>query len=210
MSAEINWKNKYFTLRTKYMEDLKMAFRQGMEQGAQQAQMQQAQEQQAQQQALDEAAMGQQPGQPGQEGEDASQQDPGFQDSANPQGSELDQHIQKLESMLGNAGSSMAKAESDNLRSTIEALKAMRKTQKESYDLKKSEYAIKGIAKALHKPAHKHGVQATANLTSNAKQALSMQHKIVQEMMKSWGEEEKRAATGIKGILNVEGLTKKE
>lgn len=198
-----------------------MAFRLGMEQGQQQAQQQQALDAQAQaqemeqQQKLAEAGgMGGQPGQeqpgqgqPPQAGEEGQEAAPGEAPGMeNPNGSELDQHINKLESMLG--GSKDQGPEQQEIKKSLEAIKSLRKAEKFTYDMKKSDMAIKGIAKALHKPSFKIGVQAQHNLNDNAKKAVTLQHKIVNDIMKAWKAEETRASHDISNILNVENLTK--
>lgn len=205
MPAEINFKNKYLELRSKYIADVDMAFRLGMEQGMQQAQQQQALDAQAQaqeaeqQQKLAEAngMGGEQPedGQPPQEGEQPAQ--PGMEGQG---GSELDQHINKLESMLGGS------EQSPEIKKSLEAIVSLRKAEKLAVELKKSDMAIKGIAKALHKPSFKIGVQAQSNMTNNAKKSVSMQHKIVNDVMKAWKEEESKADNKIENILNIENL----
>lgn len=217
MSAEINYKSKYMELRSKYMNDLDMAFRLGFEQGTQQAQQDQAMQAQAQQQQLDQMAAGggmpgqpgqegapgqEQPGQPGQEG--APGQPPGAeaQDPMAGQPSELDQHISKLEGMI-------AKSEDLELKNTLHGLVSMRKAELQSTQLKKNEQAIKGIAKALHKPHFKMSQTAVHNLSTSAKQGASMQHRIVNDVMSKMEAEEKRASKDIKEILNIEGLTDK-
>lgn len=198
MSAEINYKNKYMELRSKYMNDLDIAFRLGFEQGGQQAQQDQQMQQDQQAHELSAAEAGapqvtQAPGvdqPPGQDGAPTSE---------HPEGSELDQHIAKLESMI-------AKSESpEDLKKSVNELgndlKKLQKSWKEQSDLRKSEQAIKGIAKALHKPAFKLTKQASINLNDNAKQAVSMQHKIVNDVMAKMEEEEKKASKDIKTIL---------
>jgi hypothetical protein len=223
MSGEINWKQKYRELKAKYMESVDAAFRVGFEQGQQQASQQQAQQQQ---QMAQQQAMGGQPGAggaPGQEaqgpeaGDFADQQDPGpsvppaggqgiqpMQDSEHPDGSELDQHIAKLESMLqkGEDVTVLIKAIND--------IKVLQKSQKEQLELRKSARAIPEIAKALHKPAFKLGVQASHNLKTAQKSAVTMQHKIVTDIMSKWEVEERNASKDILSQLNIEGLTKKE
>ncbi len=47
-------------------------------------------------------------------------------------------------------------------------------------------------------------------MNDNAKRAVTMQHKIVDDVMKKWEEEEMKASKGIHQIIQVEGLTKKE
>ncbi len=218
MSAEINYKNKYIELRSKYMNDLDMAFRLGMEQGMQQAQNDQAAQAQAEQQQLDQMAAGGapgQPGQPGQEGNAPGQPQPGQEQLGQPgqeaqpgqdpmagQPTELDQHISKLEGMI-------AKSEDQELKNTLQGLVSLRKSELQKIQFSKSEQAIKGIVKALHKPTFKMGAVAVNNLSTSAKLAASAQHKIVNEVMEKFEVEEKRASAGIKDILNLEGLTSK-
>jgi hypothetical protein len=208
MSVEINYKKKYIELRSKYINDLDMAFRLGFEQGGQQAQQQQALDAQAQnqeaeqQQAMAEAggmngAAPQEGQQPGQEG----QQPPGAEG-----GSELDQHISKLEGMLGKP--EQKPEDKEAIQKSLEAIISLRKAEKLAGDMKKSELAIKGIAKALHKPAFKMGAQAQHNLDDNAKKSVTLQHKIVNDIWKSWKEEESKAGKDIHSILNVENLVK--
>lgn len=210
MSAEINYKNKYLALRGKYISDLDMAFRLGFEQGQQQAQQDQAMQAQQEQAQMDQMmAQNQAGGAPGegQPGEAAPGEQP--QDGSDPMsagGSELDQHIAKLESMINGSGASA----DPEIKKSLESLKALRKAELEKIQFKKSEQAIKGISKALHKPNYKISALANHNLSTGAKSAVSMQHKIVNDVMSKMQEEEKRASVDIKNILNVEGLTKKE
>lgn len=201
MPATINYKSKYIELRSKYIADLDMAFRLGIEEGAKQAQQQQAidaqakaQEMEMQKQNIEAGGQETQPGQP----EDVAQEGA---PSADQGGSELDQHISKLEGMLGSNPE-------PEIQKSLQAIVSLRKSEKEAIEMKKSELAIKGIAKALHKPAFKIGVQAAHNLTDSAKRAVTLQHKIVNDVMKAWKEEESKASKDIKNILDVEGLIK--
>lgn len=194
--AEINWKSKYTELKAKYMNAVDAAFRIGMEQGMQQAQMQQMQDQ-AQQQAEAEAA--QQGGQPGQPGEEGAPQEGGeMAQSEHPQGSELDQHISQLEGMLG---------KSELTEQDMAAMKKSLASLKFAADMKKSDAAVKGIAKAL-KPAPKMSAQAQHNLTPTAKAAVHGQAKIVENIMKAWEEQESDLSNSIINIVAGEGLKK--
>jgi hypothetical protein len=205
MPGEINYKNKYMELRSKYMNDLDMAFRLGFEQGGQQAQQDQMAQKEAEAQEIQSAAAGAQPGQPGESGApgEAPGQapgQPGQPPSEHPEGSELDQHIAKLESMISKPAGD-AKEMGQELGKSLEDLKKLSKSWKEQSDLRKSQAAIAGIAKALHKPAFKMSKQASINLNENAKQSVSMQHKIVTDVMAKMEAEEKRASKDIKAIL---------
>lgn len=199
--SEINYKAKYEALKLKFMNAVDMAYRLGFEDGAKQSQMDQMMQAQQQQAELEQqaAAGGMGEGAPGEE-----QPQEAAPDSAHPDGSELDQHIAELEGLLGKteAGSEQYQA----LKKSLDTFKSY----KLKIDLKKSELAIKGIAKALQKPKFAIGKQANHNLSNSAKQAVSKQEEIVRSVMKSWEQEESRAAKNIKNVLTVEGLTKKE
>jgi len=210
MPASINYKNKYLELRTKYIADIDVAFRLGFEAGAQQAQQQQALDAQAQ---AKEAEMRMQQteaaginGQPGIGGSPEASEPAGAEGEQSPQAgapqqsSELDQHIGKLESMLGSA--------SPEIKKSLQEIIDIRKAEKLAADINNGNNAIKGIVKALHKPAFKIGVQASHNMNDNAKKAVTLQQKIVTDIFKSWTEEESNAKKDISAILGVEGITK--
>jgi hypothetical protein len=201
-----DYKSKYKELRAKYINDLDMAFRLGCEAGAQQAQMQQTLDTQAQMNEQNsqiesgDANLSTEAGSPetnAQENSNAADN----MESAQAGGSELDQHINRLEGMLGSDAS-------PEVKKSLDAILSLRKAEKQAQELRKSQAAISGIAKALHKPAFKLGVQASHNLSDNAKKAVSLQHKIVNDVMKSWEEQENKAKNSIENILNIEGLLK--
>lgn len=196
MPAQINYKNKYLELRSKYIGDIDMAFRLGYEQGVQGAQQQQAQMEQEQQAQ----AQGMNGGAPpfGSEGGESVGQ-PESQLDGQP--SELDQHIGKLESMLGGNPD-------QEIKKSLHALVTLRKSEKQALELRKSAAAIPGIVKALHKPAFKMSVQASHNLNDNAKKTATLQHKIVNDIFKSWQEQESKTSKDIVSILEAEALLK--
>lgn len=209
MSNQVNYKQKYEELKMKYMQDVDTAFRLGFEQGAVQGQQDAMMaQQQAEQEAMQQGQIGQGNGAEGSpagaeqmanpNGGDVPQMEP---DSENPAGSELDQHIAKLESMVAKAEGSP-----EDLKKAVNDLKEMRKSMaaaaQVTREMKKSQAAIPGIVKALHKPSFKIGVQASHNMTANAKAAVGMQEKIVSDIMKSWEDEEKRATSDIQKILD--------
>lgn len=220
MPASINYKNKYLELRSKYMADIDVAFRLGFEAGGQQAQQQQAVEAKAQAQEsemrMNEAQTGMN-GQPGQSGPPGSEvgnpmeggkppgegATPGGPEAGQPPqaGSELDQHINKLEGMLGNASP-------EEMKKGLQEIFDLRKAEKLASDIKKGDSAVKGIVAALHKPEFKLGTQATHNMNDNAKKAVTLQHKIVNDIFKSWAAEENKASKDITNILNIEGILK--
>jgi hypothetical protein len=114
-------------------------------------------------------------------------------------GSEIDSHINKLQGMIG-------KGAGPEIKKSLDAIISLRKAEKQAEELKKSHAAIGGIAKALHTPSFKIGIQAGHNMSESAKASLSDHHKIVNKIMKAWSEEEKKAASDISNILNVEGI----
>lgn len=242
MSGEINWKQKYNELKSKYMNAVDMAFRLGVEEGLKQGQLDSANQQlaTAQAQQQDAAAAGApggdpagkpnnngQPGTPDQGGAPdksgaASVQPPPvegaapagaapMQDSEHPDGSELDQHIATLEGMLKKAeDQGFDGIDFNSIQDSISGLKKMQRELHQKSELKKSQMAISNIAKAMHKPQFKFGVQAQHNLSSSAKAAVTMQQEIVQDVFKKWEEEEKKAGKDILSTLNIEGIVKGE
>lgn len=228
--GQINYKDKYLQLRARFEESIDVSFRLGFEQGAQAAQQQQMQ-QQAQQVADQQAqaaqlAAGGQPGAPGQEAQpeqDPSQpsqpSQPGAQlqeDSRGvgqqtgaagaPQGmggSELDQHIGELEGLM--AKSEYGTPEWETLNKSIDKLKSI----KVSMDFSKGQDLIKSIGRNLNRPLNISG-RAKHNLTVPAKNALGLQHKIVNDLMDTWSREEAGLPTAVSAILASENLTKKE
>jgi len=207
MNNQINYKQKYLELKQKFIEAVDTAFALGFEQG--QVQAAQDQMMQQQQQAQMQAEQAQQGGfgeGNGAEGSPAGAEQqanpnggemPQEPDSQNPAGSEFDQHIEKLESMLGKS-----EVKPGDLLAAVQELRKTQAKVKEAQELKKSAQAIKGISKALHKPAFKIGQQASHNMSSNAKSAVTMQHKIVNDIMKAWDDEASKASKDIKSVLD--------
>jgi len=175
-----DYKLKYEDLKLKFMDAVDVSFRLGFEQGAQQAQVQQAQ-QQAQE------------AQPGQE-----QQDPNNPAGPDSSGSEMDQHISTLESMVNKQDP--ASAGYADMKKTLDSMKSL-------VEMKKAENAISGIAKAM-KPKFTIGKGANKNLSEHGKKALNDQEKIVEALMKSFQDEETKASETIIKTLNFENLLK--
>jgi hypothetical protein len=191
-----DWKLKYSDLKLKFHDAVDVAFRLGYEQGAQGAQMQQAQQQQAEAQAAQQqAAMGGQPGQ--------DMNNPESPDGSN--GSELDSHINQLEGMLGQ--SKPGSMEQEGLQKSIAGIKEFQLDLKQKYEMKKAEKAINSIGNSM-KPKFAFSKSATKNLSESGKKALNDQEKIVDELMKSFSEEEKKAAEAINKTLSFEQLLK--
>lgn len=179
-----DYKLKYEDLKLKFMDAVDVSFRLGFEQGAQQAQVQQAQQQ------AQEAQM--------QQGEQPGQQDPNGPGSPDSSGSEMDQHISTLESMVNKQDANSP--EFANMKKTLDSMKSL-------VEMKKSEKAISAIAKAM-KPKFTIGKGANKNLSEHGKKALNDQEKIVDDLMKSFAEEEKKASEAIVRTLSLENLLK--
>ena len=231
--SQVNYKQKYDQLKQRFQESIDVAFRLGYEQGAQQQQQQQMQDQQ-QQMADQQAAEAQAAagggqfggGSPGEGGGGAPGDDP---NSAPPGGAQMSedsrgvgQQAQGAGGMAGGAGGSeldshigeleglMAKAEYgtegwETLKKSIDTLKSY----KSQVDFKKNEQLIKSIGANLRKPL-KLNVKANHNIAPQAKAALSLQHKIVGDIMDQWDKEEKGIPTEITKILQSESIVKKE
>lgn len=192
-----DYKLKYADLKLKFYDAVDVAFRLGMEQGLQQAQVQQSQQAQAALQAQPGMS-----GQPGQEPAPGEEKPDGMvTDGTEPDGSELDQHIGTLESMLQK--SDPTSDDALTLKKSLEGLKAIQ----HSFHMAKSNKAISQIAKNM-KPPFVLGKRAEKNMPEHAKKALSMQDQIVDDLMKSMAEEEQKASEQIKKTLDFEQLLK--
>lgn len=132
-----------------------------------------------------------------------------MKESENPQGSELDQHISTLEGML-KKNEDNANFDAAPILASINGLRKLQADMHLRSELAKSAAAIPKIAAALHKPQFKFGVQANHNLSTSAKAAVTMQHKIVGEIMQKWEQEEQKAGKDILSTLSIEGITKGE
>lgn len=201
-----DYRAKYMDLKTKFQETVDLAWRLGFEQGAQQAQLDQVAQQQAQADQMAMAANGQpQPGQSGEEGtpgEEQSEQ-PGQPQSQNPNGDELDQHIQKLESMLGKT--EINPMELGDLKKTLADIRSLQV----QINLTKSLESIKNTKMAPLKKSISFSPKVQANLPEPAKKALSLQENIVKSVFEKWSKDESQAASQIGSILNVDGIVKK-
>jgi hypothetical protein len=201
----VDYKAKYLDLKTKYQETVDLAWRLGFEQGAQQAQLDQAAQQQAEASQMAMAANGQpQPGQPGEEGEQPGQQaegQPGQPQSQNPNGDELDQHIQKLEGMLGK--SEISSLDLGDLKKTLSDIRSLQV----QISLSKSMESIKSTK--MGRPALTITPKLQANLPEQSQKALSLQEKIIGDVFAKWAKDESKAASDISSVLNIDGITKK-
>jgi len=195
----VDYRRKYMELRAKFLSSLDMAFRMGYEEGGKDAQIDQAMA--AMQPQIDpetgqpiQGAPGQ-PGQPGQQGPE-------------PMPEEMDQHIAELEQAVQKAeraGGDLSKSEFD-LASIKKALGGI-KAYKEHASLAKSLKSIRQLG-ALTR-SRQLGLSAQRNLDHHSKIAVSMQNKIVTDVMKKWEEQESKTTKEIANTLGVEGLLDK-
>lgn len=196
---QIDYKMKYKELKLKFKETVDLAFRLGVTEGMRQGELQQAQQAMA---SAQQAAAGAQPGQPGEEGAAPGQEMPG---QGPADGSELDQHIGTLEGMLQKADPTSSEALS--LKKSLDGIKAFKTSLKQAHDLRKSEAALAAIGKAMGSKFTL-GKAATKNLSENAKGALNSQEEILNNVMKSFAEEEQKATEAIKKTLSLEQVLK--
>ncbi len=207
MAGKIDYKQKYQELKAKFMSSVDAAWQDGYQHGMQDSQVDQAAQQQAQADQMAMAANGQpQPGQPGEEaapGEEAEGQ-PSQPQSQNPNGDELDQHISKLESMLGKA--EISSMDLGDLKKTLADIRSLQV----QISLTKSMESIKNIKMAPLKKSQPLSPRVQANLPEPAKKALSLQEKIVADVFSKWEKDESQAASSISNILNVDGIVKKD
>lgn len=212
--SEINYKSKYQELKLKFMNSVDVAFRLGFEQGMQQVQQQQLQDQAAQaQQAPSQAPESDKTGEAEMEpGNNDQNPDSTPNDSAHPDGTELDQHIAQLQSMLGK--SEPGSDEFMSLKKSLDGIQSVRnelfqsaQNHKNEAEMRKAEKAFKAISKAM-KPKFSVGVKAKHNLHSNAVKAVHIQEQIVNDLMKAMDEEQTRASGAIADILSNAGVIK--
>jgi hypothetical protein len=154
-----------------------------------------------------EDGMGGQPGaQMSEDSRGVGQQAQGADGMAQPQGmggSELDSHIGELEGLM--AKSEYGSEQWETLNRSLANLKSIKVT----LDLSKNQELIKSIGRNLNRPLVIGG-RAKHNTPSHTKEALSLQHKIVGDIMKTWDNEKAGIPTEISAILRSEGLSKKE
>lgn len=173
-----NWKAKYFDLRDRYIKTIDVSYRNGYEAGYSIGQ----QEAQAQNMAMQMQGQGQpQPKSGPQEGQ-----------SQEGQAGELDQYIQALEEAI-----SKSEPNIPELKKTLSDLKSI---------VKSEAHSIKHISP--FQDTIKYSDSFKTGVTHNDKQALSMQSKIVDDVLSKWKEEEKEASNGIEALLNTEILKK--
>lgn len=206
MAGRIDYKQKYEELKAKFMSSVDSAWQDGYQHGMADSQTEQAQMQQQQQDAMNQAAAGApMPGQPGEENDPGMDQNGPADDkpgSEHPNGSELDQHIEKLESMLGKT--ELAPLELQDLKKTLSDIRSLQV----QITLAKSMDSIKNtkLAKSYLSLSPKN----QANLPEPAKKSLSLQEKIVGDILNKWAADESKASKNILSVVSGEGLTKKD
>lgn len=181
MRDTVDYKKKYLDLRAKMVSSMDMAFRMGYEKGVMEATQQQMQQQIQMQQQQMMAAQPPQPS-PGQEGAPQEAQEPQAEDSDGQSQEELDRHIEELESLVNKNDLS-----SDVKNSIAELTKSLSKM----------------------KPL-KLNSQAIANLDSNDKKNLTVQEKLIENIMKKWEEESPKTTSQAMQALGIEAFTKGE
>ncbi len=191
----VDYKKKYMDLRARFVEALDIAFRTGYEQGANETQVQNM-AQQAQMQAQQAAMMqGQMGGAPGMEQPTGT---PDQQPVPEAGGDEMDAAIAELEGLVNKKEPSI-----DDMKKSLESIKNNRMHQK----LQK---ATKEAGKKMAQPPKPLSLSYKVNLPEESKQAVSMQSKIVDDILNKWEQEAQNSAKDITSVLGTEALTKKE
>lgn len=198
----IDYKKKYMDLRARFIEALDVAFRTGYEQGANETQVQNMAQQaqmQAQQAAMMQSQMAAGPG--------MDQQAPGAEMSPDMQGQgpvpeaggdEMDGAIAELEGLVNKKEPSI-----DDLKKSLETIKNSRMHQK----LQK---ATKQIGKKMAQAPQPLSLSYSVNLPEESKQVVSMQSKVVSDILNKWENEAQKSARDITSVLGNEALLKKE
>lgn len=184
MRDTVDYKKKYLDLRAKMVSSMDMAFRMGYEKGVMEATQQQMQQQiQMQQQQMMTAQPAQAPqASPDQEGAPQEAQEQGEAEGEGQSQEELDRHIEELESLVNKNDLS-----SDVKNSIAELTKSLSKM----------------------KPL-KLNSQAVANLDANDKKNLTVQEKLIENIMKKWEEESPKTTSQAMQALGIEAFTKGE
>lgn len=192
MKDSTDYRKKYQDLRGRFISSMDVAFRMGYEKGVGDArqeqaaiQMQQAQQMQAQAQQMQaNAAAAQSQDSPSQDGE---------MQPVEQQPEELDQAISELEGLVNKSEFS-----ADDIKKSIEKIKNYQTFKKMNFPSMK-----KAMSTSLPP-------LASANLTAAAKKELSMQEKIIDDIMNKWDQEAPKATSEALRVLGTEVLTKKE
>jgi len=187
--SKINWELKFKNLLSKYMNGIDLAFSKGYVKGKDDAAKEQQQQQQQELEAQAAAAQGMgdaQQGAPG--GQDptalnAQQQQQVEDAGGEPGGTELDQHLQEMESLVAKSKGKLSE----------ELKKTLLKMKKETELLNKSLYKKDKLLQTKN---------AVKDLTGKAApQVLTEQHRVVKSMIASWDDSSLDASNEIEKAI---------
>lgn len=188
--AEIDYKAKYYALRDKLIRVMDFSYREGYEAGLKEAQVQQIAQQQQEQQAMlqQQAQMAAQQQQ--QAAGEMPQEEMPQEEVPQEEGpsEDMDEYIQELESLI-----------SKNEGSTEDLLKSIEKIKSHRLSVKLNR----------PKPIKKFSLKASKNLPQGAKEALTKQHMIVENVLKKWEEESQQAISDMSRLIGVDTVVKK-
>jgi hypothetical protein len=193
MGKTVDYKQKYYALRDQMIRSIDFAYRSGFEAAMKEAQVQQAQMQMQQMQAQMQQMKAAQMQAPGAEMPEENQMPEGGDEAQMAEqgqmeqegGSELDQHIQALEEAI-------SKSEGKAKESLEKALVALKKSSEYSHSHRLSKEAV----------PFKLSANASKKLSSEQKEQLSMQHKILNDVLAKWEKESQEAVSDINRSLN--------
>ena len=180
--AKVDWRQKYFELRSKYLNGLDVAYKMGVQEGMRQSELEQMQMQlqQAQQQAMaaqQQMAMAQ-AGAP-EEGGEVPPEEGG---QMPPEGGE------EMPPEMMEEGAEGEEAGGDELDASIDELEGL-VAKSESGDIDPAE-----LLKAIHK-------MKESKEQVDSKKVLVKQRNIVDGIMKKWKEEETKATSDISKLI---------
>lgn len=191
----IDYETKYKNLKAKYLNTVDLAWRLGYEEGLKEAQTDQAQ------QMAQMAQMPQEEDNQESEAQEAETQEAAEQNAA-PQEDELGKHIEKLEGMLGK--SEFSGVDVVELKKTLNDIRSLQT----SINLIKSMENAKN-SKMVKSLDFKLSPKLIKNVSDSGKKALTLQHKIVENVFSKWEKDSKKTGNEIVDLLNISGLTKK-
>lgn len=197
MSDSVDYKQKYMAIRQKLIASVDTAYRMGYKAGGQAAQMQ-AMAQQAQQQVQQAQAVQQQADAQMQQIQQRTQQqqENGFKQQQLDQSVEQQQAAQQAQQQ-----DPQQQGEIDQYIGELEQI--VNKSEGPiAEELKKSLDKIKGLRPMSSSYFH--------NMSPDSKRDLSMQEKIVEDVLKKWESDQKTVQGEISNILGTEGIILKK
>lgn len=187
--SKIDWELKFKNLLSKYMNGVDLAFQKGYIKGKDDASKEQMQQQQAdleQQAAAAQGMGGAMPGDPAAVDPtalNAQQQEQAADAGQEPGGTELDQHLQEMESLVAKSKGKLG----EELKKTLASMK------KETEALNKSLYKKDKLLQTKN---------AVKNVTGNAAPSvLTEQHKVVKSMIANWDDSSLDASNEIEKVI---------